>query len=296
MHEKTKNEQPEQEPQAPKHDARKFMIAIQRTPDFLANMPSTSYRDMQPEEKMRSFREAIGTTALSLADRIKEKPGGEHNLNANLLTLIGTLNDYDANIKIVNEIKRRNQDIKRISPEDRASMKEAKRPLIRFNHALREVINSGASQFSFDELLHFITDAHEIGGENGSRKGKEAFSTELRTKIVGMRNEIAFEQLLIHGGIPYELGSEEDDAAGKDFRVRDIGIDTKASESTTRAAKKQALRRGKNPDHIIWSHINEEDFEGGLALPNHKIAAIWEKLKPDIIQALFPNRKAAQTA
>jgi hypothetical protein len=97
-----------------------------------------------------------------------------------------------------------------------------------------------------------------------------------------MRDEMAFEQVLIAAGIPYSRGDKKDDGTGGDFIIDDIPIDLKSSENSAREAQKKALRERRDPRRIIWSHISFDDFDGRLTLPYEATEAIFARLKPDL--------------
>lgn len=264
-------------------DPNRFTSTIRRQPEFLEELPQREvFSKLAPEKKREYIQRAIAASALSIAGRI-EKKKGEYDLDANLYRLVGELGDFYDDQRTLESL-REQYDSPRFMPDsERQLFYDAKENITQFNHTLREVINVGAAQFNFNDLLTFMTNMHIAS--NG-RDTTGAFHEQARTAIIGMRNEMAFEQVLISGDYDYELGSVEQDATGGDFIIEGVPIDIKASERTAEEARDKARHEGRNPDLILWSHIHFEDYEGKLTLPYKKNADVLARVEGDIKQAI----------
>jgi hypothetical protein len=237
-----------------------------------------------PEEAEHTQRNTFIRGAAEAAFRL-EHTHTVSDLDATVLSLVAHL---DVFYTAQNELTNYREMYRHVShhniPDDAYQQyRENKRHITEFNHILREVIDTGADTFDFNELLVFLTNQHiAMGGKDSQNE----FHGMTRTAIVGMRNEIAVEQVLTAAGITYELGTKEQDAHGGDFIIDGVSIDVKASEKTAAHAKQKAARRGYNPDIIVWSHITFEDFNGELALPRSLNDQIASDLVPDIAAAV----------
>lgn len=257
---------------------------VRSTPEFWAALPIKNAEDMPPDELKRFRTDAIIKGAAGAALRLEQEHGA-YDLDANLMSLIAHLNVFYNAQSSLTEFRDHYGHAKRHDIPDNIyeGYLTDKRRTTKFNHILREVINAGAGKFNFNELLVFLTNQHiAMGGKDSQNE----FHGMTRTALVGMRNEIAVEQILIRSGIEYKLGTEEQDAHGGDFIIDGVGIDVKASEKTTEHAKQNASHHGYNPDVIVWSHINFKDFDGELFLPQHLNEQVASDLIPDINVAI----------
>lgn len=166
---------------------------------------------------------------------------------------------------------------------DRSEFLAARNEVIDFNHTLHDALDVIGNRYNFHELLTFLDQSYAT--TSGGR-GNKLFHERMKEAIVGMRNELAVEQVLISEGIEYQLGTLEEDAKGGDFIISGVPVDVKSSFFSAEKAKREASRHGRNPDTIIWSQIDFEDFEGRLSLPYEKVAAVGKKLLPKIERAV----------
>ena len=164
-----------------------------------------------------------------------------------------------------------------------------------FNDVIRDVIDTGASKFSFDELLGFMTKMYVAS--NGQEHVND-FQKEARQVLFGMRDEVSFEQVLKHAateeneeGFDFRLATSSEDAKGADFFINDIPIDLKSSEVAVRRARQKTHSNLYSGTQVIWSHINPEDYKGGLVPPFEMYKVIWKRVKPDLDQALTSNKQ-----
>lgn len=244
---------------------KRFTTQIAKHSDYLKNLPQQDI-DIMPQAELRNQRgRAIQLGSYALANERIEKHG-EYDLDANLFTLVATTENFLKSYQSMEAFKdeRHESNFSHNSASSIDKYHDDKNKVIAFNHALKEVINAGAAKFNFSELLTFMTNMH-VAINGGSEQ--VAFHDVARRHLVGMRNEIAFEQILIAAGIEYEAGSIEDDAEGGDFIINGVPIDVKASESTARQAQEKKYRNGYDASHIMWSQIDFEDFNGALVLP-----------------------------
>lgn len=255
---------------------RKYAEAIRTSGSFDETMQHAS----ESEPKQSRIHRAIAKGALSLAEQ-RETERGEHDLDANIFRLVSTLDTFYESTTKLNEIRNRYRGA--YMPDTvRREMKKHKAGVIEFNDALQETINAGASKFDFHELLHFITSmrAMSSGPEN-----LDDFHERAKESLIGIRNEMAFEQVLIYAGVDYRLGTAEEDAKGGDFIVQGTPIDVKASEFSATRAQQNAKRNGYDGSGIVWSHIRFDDFDGKLMLPFEKCEAVWRELEPELVNA-----------
>ncbi len=273
-------------------DPAHFTKAIQREPDFIAELPRGSRDDMEPEQRRRHLQRAIASGALSLAHE-RQETAGEYDLDATLYRLVGGIDSFYENSKNLHELSTRFRSPKNMPPAIKRSFYDSKEQVGHFNDALIEVINSGASKFNFNELLTFMTTMHIAGG--GSETAKD-FHNEARMALIGMRNEVAFEQVLIYSGLDYRSGTSAEDGRGGDYIIEGVPVDIKSSEWSTKKAQEEARLGNYDASRILWSHIDFEDFEGALTLPYHLNQKIWEKIRPNlekIIPSLQSDRALA---
>jgi hypothetical protein len=262
---------------------RRFTSTISRQSEFRAALPTEErFQALEDDEKRHYRKRAIAAGAISHASRLEKEHGG-YDLDANLFRMVGELESFHTNKAIVTSLSETYGSPRTMPEAIRDKFYRSKESVIGFNHTLREVINAGASRFSFDELLTFMTNMHIAGG---GRETAAEFQGFARNALVGMRNEIAFEQVLIANDVEYELGTIEEDATGGDFIIEGVPIDIKSGLTATDEARKKARREGRNPDLIMWSHIREADYEGRLMLPYRKNGEVYSRLQSDLNRAI----------
>lgn len=259
-----------------------FVSSIRRDERFLGNLPKTNYESMPADEKRESIQRAIAAGAISISERLR-KERGEYDLDANLYSLVAGLHDFHEGSIVMDQLRDEYGSAHHMPAKEKQDFYDHKERITEFNHVLREVINAGASKFNFDELLTFMTTMYVAA--NG-REGMNSFHSQARMAIIGMRNEVAVEQLLISGGVEYDLGTQDQDSKGGDVVIQGVLIDVKASERSAENAKLKARQSGRNPDRIVWSHITFEDYEGRLTLPAQKNEEVLQALLPDLRKAL----------
>lgn len=259
-----------------------FTRTIRSQPEFLESLPRERFDTLPESERRKQMQRAVATGALSLADRLEEEHG-EYNLDANLYRLVGSLSSFQRNSHELEVLRDKYGSVYSMPLAIKDRFYKCKDKVTEFNHTLREVINAGASRFGFDDLLAFMT-TMQIA--SGGRENIEEFQQDARSALVGMRNEMAFEQLLIHAGIEYEIGTLEQDATGGDYIIEGVPVDVKASQAAADQARKRPKGIGHVEGEIVWSHIRYDDYEGGLTLPYEKNDEVLARLKPELDQIL----------
>ncbi len=255
-----------------------FAGAIRRDPDFLRSLPQIPVAELDQEKFREQRQHALAKGALAIADRLEQR-NGEYDLNANLFRLVGQLGDFQNNTTIVNTLRERYGNATMMPRDIKDRYYNHKKGLSEFNHTLHEVINAGASRFNFRQLVEFMTTMYMA---TGNHDDISSFTTNAKRHIVGMRNEMSFEQLLIAGGYNYTLGTVEQDAEGGDIIVEGVPIDLKASQFSVERALETAHENGYYDDNVLWSHIEPQDYKGQLTLPYDKVDEVLARLKPDL--------------
>lgn len=263
---------------------RRFTSAISNDPEFLGALPKIDFRNLDPAERRAHQQRAIARGALSISRRLEHEKG-EHDLDAHLYKLVGKLDSFYSGSRAIDELRNRYGTPRSMPPNVRQEFYHKKEDVTEFNHTLHEVMNVGArplGKTGFNDLLGFMTKMHVAAH---GRETADDFYKKARETIIGIRNEMGTEQVLIAGGVDYEIDPEMDRFGG-DITVNNVPIDVKASPTSAKHAQEKARLEGRNPDTIIWSHINFEDFEGRLDLPRDTATAIFSKLKPDLDKAV----------
>lgn len=271
----------EQKPPLDLHP-RRFVTAIRTQEGFLESLPTENFRGMEPSKKREHLQRAIASSAFTIANE-REQTHGDSDLDAHLFRLVGSLGSFYEGAQTLDTLGQRYRSRRDMSPGAARKFATSKEDVISFNHTLREVINVGASKLSFDDLLQFMVKMHV---ESGGRESMQSFEQQARNRLVGMRDEMAFEQMLIAGDVNYRIGEPEEDAIGGDFIVEGIPIDVKSSEFTARDAKRRATERNRNPHRIIWSHIRPQDYNGRLTLTYDQSKALFSEIEPELAQAI----------
>jgi hypothetical protein len=262
----------------------RFISAINSNESFLRALPERDGQKDSPELRRERQKLAIARGALSEAQK-RETERGASDLDANLFALIGKLGSFYEGQHTMGRLLNTYGSPHRMRPKEKLAYYKNKEKVIGFNHTLHEIINAAGTKppFDFSELLSFMTQMHIRGGGQATAQD---FNTAAGSRLVGARNEMATEQVLIYGGVDYENGTVDDDGMGGDIIIGNVLIDVKAGELTARRAQEKARQEGHNPKTIIWSHIEFEDFKGGLILPKERNAPVFTALKPDIDAAI----------
>lgn len=279
------------QPEQPALNPNRFITRIRTSHEFLSSLPKADLRELPEKERERTLHRAIASSALSLAGHERNTQG--HDLDANLYEMVAGLQDFYESGRTLDLLRDRYGSPKRMPPAERERFYDSKDAIIGFNDTLVEVINVGAAHFDFNQLLTFMTNV--FSASNHNRRRVADFHARAREAIVGMRNEMAVEQLLIAGGIEFRRGTVEEDRKGGDYIIEGVPFDFKSDQYSAEKARLRAEEGGYDSSTIVWSHINFEDFEGKLTLPYEKCAPILAKLKPEL-DAAITARKHPQMA
>jgi len=160
--------------------------------------------------------------------------------------------------------------------------------VVRLNHALKELVDANPL-LSFTNVLGFLQQMNTaINGQGHA----ELFSYEARSILVGMRHEIAVEQMLgMMPDVDYQDTSLENDLKGSDVFVSIdnspyVAIDIKASETSAQNAQQKAARRGYNPAVIVWSQLYDNDFGDNFRIPHETALERKNSLHEQLVRAV----------
>lgn len=265
-------------------DPNRFIGQIRTSEAFLGNLPKTNLRELPKEKREQVLHRAIAASALSLAER---EDNDKNKLDANLFRLVSGLQEFYEDSRMLDHLRNRYHNPGNMPRSEYERFYDGKATIIRFNDALGEVINSGASKFDFGDLLTFMTTMFSASNQHNVGD----FHDRARQAIIGMRNEMAVEQLLITGGVNFRRGTPEEDGKGGDFIVEGVPIDFKSKEFFAQKARNEAKERGYDGSTILWSHVDFEDFEGKLMLPYNKCVEIFAKLKPELDRVIAAHKQ-----
>lgn len=199
--------------------------------------------------------------AKSMADKLEVK--GRYR-EAEMMQLASSFFDWA-------EVDAKRQDQRYINrrKEDRIADTEK---LVVFNHSLRDLINRQGEHIFLGDMTDALMDFHprrsqlKVGSESYKKTRQNIVST-----LVGVRNELAFESVMIRFGVDFEEGTVEDDLNGVDYYINDIPVDVKNSQKAVDAAEDERMmwerRTGNRDEKIIFCPgFTGGDFGGKLAL------------------------------
>jgi hypothetical protein len=208
-------------------------------------------------------RAAIRMAATALSG---EQASGYLTPDGHAMNITARLTDFSESIRELHTLQ-----------EQDASHEEklpALRRLAEFNHAVKNMVDANPS-LSFDEVLTFIMSMNQ--SINGLKSSDSQFEYEVTNILVGMRHEIAFEQMLGYmPDVEYKEATIEDDLVGADIFISINGsamvpIDIKASQKTVQRKRDEQIQHGYTPNHIVWSQVTNDEFGGSFRIP-HDIA------------------------
>lgn len=250
-------------------DTQRLITPLVSHHDYLLNLPRLDVMgDERHARDQRNWAIRFGAHALQHETVRRD---GEHSLDASLYTLIANITPfYDGQRELdAYRTKYEHIDHRTIPEDERQRFYEAKLDVGVFNDALKGVIEAGAHKFNFNELLAFVTNMY---GEIEGPHNLEYFNDAARGALVGMRSEVAFEEMMNVLGIECQPADPIDDTKYKyDARVKlpyatkFEKVDVKTSEFAVDDAWERAAKY--NDDVIpIWPHVSEDDFKGQLSL------------------------------
>jgi hypothetical protein len=159
---------------------------------------------------------------------------------------------------------------------------------VRFNHSLKELVDS-YPVLQFSQVLRFLSQMNAaINGKSYS----EFFTHQATEILIGMRHEIAFEQMLgVMPDVEYQDTDLASDLKGSDVFVSINGspyapIDVKSSFVSAEKAKQRATAHGRNPNLIIWSQLYEEDFGDSFRIPHETVMERKDRVYDQLVMAV----------
>lgn len=207
----------------------------------------------------------------------------DNDLDTQLQTLATSLDSFNVSSEELDRLRETYDDPREMPEVEEVRYKTYKRRIIDFNQRLRDVIRSSASKLKFDDLLEYMTGSF---AKHHSKAATNEFSERARTTIVGMRNEVALQQVLDEAHVPYQQATQLQDAHGGDIVIDGVPIDIKSSRFAVMRAKQRARRAHHDTRTIVWSHIEPEDFRGQLKLPERAVSPLWRELRLDLQRAV----------
>ena len=222
---------------------------------------------LRSDEFLRQRRDgargSIARTALHMANDITEVNRGYETDESRQLRLVAVLPDW---------LKSQHRLDTNRSNMTRQEKNEALRPVLEFNHIVREMIDM--EQYSrMSEITSFIRAVLLRQGVKAETIQYADQSAKLA--INGMRHEIAAESVLsmTPGVDSVESADNEDELSGRDINVEyegyRFGIDIKASQ---RGADEAMIKSPKHDYIAVWSGFSSRDFGDSLILDRDSLS------------------------
>lgn len=264
----------------PSLDLHRLSESVLRNPAYAEGLPRQNLAELSDDDRRAVRRNAMAHSAMSLSQQ-REKDHGPYDLDANLYQLMAATEPFFEAQHNIDDFRFRTKDVdwRTVPQEDKADYRQARQTLTDFNHIVREIIEIGGGKFNFNQLVTFMTNVHIA---NGGAKSANAFAQMAESCVSGMRVEVGDEQALIHSGIEFEVGTKDQDIHGGDFFIDGVGFDIKHSQNRVEKERAIARSRGDDPNVIIWSHIEDDYFNGQLILPADKNDIVARGLLADI--------------
>lgn len=231
-------------------------------------------------EKARTKQRAIRVGGIALANA-NTSESGYRNKDGTLLYLA-------ANLDVFHHAKARLDD----GHDD--TWHSDKREVSKFNHALKDAIDKN-KRAGMSGILTYMKEAY---ANINPQSDMALFEQQARTVLVGMQHELAAEQIIESTGrfsVDYdrmdvsEEQAIEDDLHGDDIFVIDnetgrrFSVDIKYREETVRHKRQKAVEDGRDPNKIIWSRCNPQDFTDNFSIDptiaERKAAAMMRDLE-----------------
>lgn len=233
--------------------------AIKSTEAFRSALSHVAFNKLDLDERRRAINRAITKSARFLAESAT-KDSGYRTPEGDRFALIAQLEPFYRAQKALNKIRQQEQEGARVPYSKKRYYRNE---VLEFNHALKNVIDSHA-HLSFNDLLAFMARMYE--GANPKQNVAD-FTHEVRIAMDGMRHEIGATQIIGALGLEYDETDNEQEMKGQDLIVyisgKPVPIDIKASPTAVEIAR----QKSPHPDRIIWSHIENHEFNGGFRIP-----------------------------
>lgn len=259
-------------------DPTRFGIEIGSSPEFYEARAAfaEAYRH---DEAAQDFERPY-TVAAAAAELAKqnETKSGHMNLKGHTFNVISKIPAFvEANLAL-DEMEQSGYHVTR---KDRLPYI---RELSDFNSSLKDLIDTNP-KLGFKQTSHFFTSM-----ANGMYSGQynELVKRELEYGLMGMRHEIAAEQIMGYLDVDYREATTNEDLKGVDFYVsldgrREFGIDIKASEDKETQKRQQAAQHGNPISRIMWTGAYASSFGDSFRIPNN----LAQSLAPDFYQKLL---------
>ncbi|OYX40930.1 hypothetical protein B7Y94_05855 [Candidatus Saccharibacteria bacterium 32-49-12] len=236
---------------------------IRNSSDYQANYQALAHTNLDPFQMNKA---AISQSLENYLDN-HQRESGYRSLTEHIMNVTYQLLSAEDHIHKIAEL------------EQRGAKRNEKLPtlqaLVEFNHSVKDMIDSNPS-IKFPDMMRFLAKTNlQV---NGHEKNSEEFNQAIRGVLDGMRHEIGVEQMLGHlDNVEYLEAEVEDDLKGGDILVSVDGgdyipLDIKASPFSAARAQEKARRNGFSGNNIIWSQLDNEDFNGGFRV-DYGIAA-----------------------
>lgn len=232
---------------------------------------SPDYREARSDTS-KSPRQALSRVAMkTVGERLEESEYLD--VHAQSVRIMGLLEGF---IDAQRWIESHDLEDPSLKLEKRAKKLE----VIRFNHALREMIDTQPGLQASD-LVNFVASAEMIlGGPQSSKYVTE----RVREIVYGMQQEVVTEQAIWEMGGDVLATDEEDDRRGIDIRFafndEIYEIDVKASKFGE--ADKLQKMRGPGP-LPFWTGLEDGDLGNSFRANNEQCAKIAQRLRSRVI-------------
>ena len=231
-------------------------------------------------------RAAIRIAATALKG---EQTSGYLSPEGHAMNITAQLTTFNEAYQVLNRAKR-----EQIGSREK---NQARRKVSEFFHAVKDMVDSNPS-LQFNDVSSFILTMNQV--VNGRASSGPDFEHEVRTRLVGMRHEIAAEQMLGYmPDVEYRESTIDEDLKGADLFISIDGspmtrVDIKASKETAERERDNALRNGYSAGYIVWSHVENDEFNGSFRISNELAAERSVALYSDLQQVVRVQKIADQ--
>lgn len=232
---------------------------------------------LNPEQKRDRFEAALARGAAARSQEYSDSP-----YEAALYATVQHVMMYVESQAILSRLANKAY----LTPQERDLRREMRDKVIHFNDALRELIycasETDPAKLNFSELVQVLSTTYlTMTNQNAMLASPERSPahTMLRTTAIGMRNEVAFEDILSQTDLDWRPGADRD---GADYWINDAKFDIKASDLAAQKGQAKAVQEGRNPLSIYDPRINFDDFNNQLRLPIPLIHKLAQQREPEL--------------
>jgi hypothetical protein len=238
----------------------------------MANQPSLSH-----DQKKHHFEAAIAQGAADRSEQFGDSP-----YESALYGTVRHLIPFITSQTTLNRIREKTD----FTSQDYALQHEMRAHARDFNDALRELIccasESDPARLNFPELVQVLSTTYfELTQQRAmvAEPDRHPAHAMIRYAAIGMRNEVAFEDMLHRTTLRWRRG---EDINGADYWINGAKFDVKASEGTAKMGQAKAIAHGYNPLSIYDPRIKFEDFNNQLRLPIDIIQQLAHDREPEL--------------